>query len=219
MISRRYAVPVALLLVIALVPTLIHGYLGTRTDDGLSAARSVPELAGYRIGGSSKNPGWGKEIFDSGDWFERNYRGPAGDTLRLFVARSFDQKKLYHHPDLVLSYGRELEPARLVPLPGMPGVPVHLLQHKRSRGVTAYVLLDGGGEFVGDPVSHLLRNMFWRMFSAQRQMTLFYVSTDSAVPDFEGSAAARLLANAIRAFQGQPRETVPDAGTGGSASG
>ena len=47
MISARYALPVALVLMLALIPTVIHSYLGMKTDDGLSVKNIKPELGNF----------------------------------------------------------------------------------------------------------------------------------------------------------------------------
>src|SRR5664280_2539690 len=102
MISARYALPVAFVLMLALIPTVIHSYLGLKTDDGLSVKNIKPVLDNFYSIPTNRQPGWGEVTFGSEDWIERIYTDEQGKSLRLFVGRSYDHKRLYHHPELAL---------------------------------------------------------------------------------------------------------------------
>lgn len=205
MISSRYALIVTIVLVIALIPTVFHSYLAALIDDGRSAER-IPQV----FGEFSSEPynrhkaQWGKEVFDSQDWAERIYKNSSDTKVRLFVARSYDLKRLYHHPELGLSRGVDLKSEGVFMLHGKSEIPVHLLQSRSGRGLVAYVLLYDG-MFIKDPLEHQLLEAFKQLVSARKAMTLFYVS-DSISPngaDFNKTSAAFILGEAVKSFQAQ----------------
>jgi len=136
-------------------------------------------------------------MFGAHQWTERLYE-KEGRTVRLFVGRSYDQKKLYHHPEIALSRGVDLEKGAWVKVKGMP---VHVMRSKNGDSVAAYVLLYDG-RFVSDPVYNQLRHAFWQLFHPRRSITLFYVSESGVRPhaDFEESNAAHILEKAVMAF-------------------
>ena len=205
MISSRYALPVTMLLALALIPTVFHSYLAALIDDG----RSVESIS-HVLGDFSSQPynrhkaQWVKEVFDSQDWVERIYKSSSGAKVRLFVVRSYDLKRLYHHPELALSRGADLKSEGVFMLHGESEIPVHLLQSNSGHGLVAYVLLHDG-MFIKDPLAHQLLEAFKQLVSARKAMTLFYVS-DSISPngaDFNKTSAAFILGEAVKSFQTQ----------------
>ncbi|HHH13735.1 MAG TPA: hypothetical protein ENJ98_05815 [Thiolapillus brandeum] len=201
MIALRYVPGVILLLAVALVPTVIHQYLGMEEDDGRRTAAVPQVLAGFQGRPAERRRAWGEATFGARDWFERIYEG-QGKKVRLFVGRSYDQKRIYHHPEIALSRGIDLEPEKLEELG--EGIPVHLMWEKDGRGVAAYVLLYDD-RFIVDPVANQLRTALWQLFHPRRSITLFYVA-DRELPagtPFEESAAARILREAIDRFREQ----------------
>ncbi len=204
MFSTRFAAPVLALLALAAVPTIIHSYVGSAVTDGRSA-RDLPMRLGNEQGASTnRRANWGDRVAST-DWTERRYGGPAG--VKLFVGRSFDAKKLYHHPELAVDYGPNFSPATTIRLPQRSDVPVYVL---RGRGESAnhgalYALHYGDG-YVEDPIRFQLRTSFQSLFSRRQPMTLFFVSAD--VPSgtaIESSAAASVLLAAIEAFDAQKK--------------
>ena len=204
MISTRYALPVALILMLALVPTVIHGYLGMKTDDGLSATNINPVLDNFTSTPTNRQPGWGEDTFGCEDWIERTYTDEQGKSLRLFVGRSYDHKRLYHHPELALSYAKDLRSEGRIRLPGQPEMPVHLLRNDMRPNIAAFVLLYDG-KFIDNPISHQIKDSLKQLISARKPMTLFYVADDNAPKNtaFIQSPAASLLNKAIKDFMGQ----------------
>lgn len=202
--SSRYAVAVSLLLAIALVPTIIHSYVGAQAHDGRVTKAIDSTLASLGSESTERRAQWVDEIYDSVDWIERRYRGADGSDVLLFVARSYNLKRLYHHPELGVARGIDLERAVTIPLPRLGGAPVHLLKAQKGRGMAAYSLLYDG-EFVGDPIALQLRTAWELLFSPRKSMTLFLVydrqlATDAA---FDTSTAARVLADAVISFRKQ----------------
>ena len=202
MISSRYVIPVILLLILSLLPTFIHSYLGSIYDDGRSVNSIPTKLADFSSKPYSrhKDP-WVKSIFDSVDWIERIYKNDKGEKIRLFAARSYDYKRLYHHPELALSHGSNFKDEDIVMLPGDPEIPVFVLRSSSGSGIDAYVLLHEG-KFIKDPVSHQIKEAFTQLFQTRKAMTLFYVSDTTApiAENFNKTSSASILAAAIRSF-------------------
>lgn len=202
MISSRYAPIVALLLILALVPTIIHSYLQQKTDDEVIVSSTIPSIEGYTSEPFTRhNTEWVKTMFDSEDWFERIYRAADGKVIRLFVTRSYNHKRLYHHPELGLSHGSDLKREGVVMLKGERQIPVHLLRNNNGRGLVAYVLLSDG-KYIDRPVVHQIQESLKQLVSASRPMTIFYVSDTSspAGVDFNRTSAAVVLGAAIDRF-------------------
>mgnify|MGYP001820531188 CR=1 FL=1 len=142
-----------------------------------------------------------KSIFDSVDWIERIYNN-KGEKIRLFAARSYDYKRLYHHPELALSHGSNFKDEDIVMLPGDPEIPVFVLRSSSGSGIDAYVLLHEG-KFIKDPVSHQIKEAFTQLFQTRKAMTIFYVSdtTSQEADKFNKTTSAYILAAAIQSFK------------------
>lgn len=139
--SPRYARVTLVLLLVALVPTVVNSYLGSTTDQGPVLAEAVPEtIDGFRGTPTNRRDASIRRSFDATDWVERRYvRG--GEEVTLLVARSFDMKKLYHHPELAVVDGVELKPGRVETFESRGGpIDVHVLEGEHS-GLIAYALL------------------------------------------------------------------------------
>lgn len=206
MISHRFAPITAALLTLALVPTVIHSYRGLTIEDGLSVT-SIPEvLAGAPSKPTDRKSRWAETHLASTDWIERTYR-VEGKDVRLFAARSYDPKRLYHHPELAVLRGTETVPAGRSVLPGRPDVPVHLLQTSRDgrRGRAAYALLYDG-EYVENPLIFQVRTGVELLVGGRKAMTLIMASDLAGLEgELDTSPAVRVLAAAIDAFEAAAR--------------
>ena len=204
--STRYAAAVIVLLALSAVPTVIHSYMDSGRIDG-RAARDIPvRLAGDTGAPTSRRPTWGADRLSADDWIERSYAGPS--PVRLFVGRSYDLKKLYHHPELAIDYGQAYASHTVMTLPERPGMPVHVLRGGQSnRQRLALYALEYEGTYVSNPIWFQLRTSIGLLFSRRGAMTLFFVTQDlqgEAAP--ETSRAAQILLSAIEAFEAQPRQ-------------
>ena len=204
MTSTRYALPVAIILMLALIPTAIHGYLGMKTDDGLSTTRINPQLDNFTSTPTNRLPIWGEVTFGCKDWIERIYTDEQGKSVRLFVGRSYDHKRLYHHPELALSYAKDLRGAGQIRLPEQPDIPVNLLRNDTRPNMAAFVLLYDG-KFIANPISNQIWASLKQLISPRKPMTLFYLADDNAPPNtlFNKTPAAALLEKAIKDFMAQ----------------
>jgi hypothetical protein len=205
MIATRFAPAVALLLALALVPTIIHSYVGSDVRDGLSTGAISETVGGLSSTPTARKAAWVQRVFDTDDWIERRYVGDGQDLL-LFAARSYDAKTLYHHPELALVRGVDLESQGVVRPPQMPELPVHVLGARSgsSNYIAAYALIYEG-RFVDDPVRFQIRTAGELLFSGRKPLTLVFVTDTDSPRDvaLEKSPATALLVAAVRSFTGQ----------------
>lgn len=204
MVSSRFAVPTLVMLVLAIVPTVIHSYRGALVHDGLSVAAIPTVLDGFPSTPTSRRADWVKERLDSDDWTERRYQ-VASEEVRLFVGRSYDAKRLYHHPELALVRNMNTRPVGTVLVDSRPDVRLHVLRTSRDerRGVAVYALLHDG-RFVGNPILFQLLTSAELLVSGRKPMTLFLASDLAGSPEALNEApAARVLLAAIAAFEAQ----------------
>lgn len=201
MISSRFRIIVSILLAVALVPTIIHNYIGATVEEGLQTSSISTELAGFSSNATPRRAMWVKDTFDSNNWIERRYIGQSGENVLLFVARSYDLKRLYHHPEIGVLRGVDLRKGGIDQLPGMPDVPVHVLKSQTGKGLAAYVLLYNG-QFIENPILMQVLTSVELLFSPRKPMTLFFVYDERAHHDasLEQSPAASILAAAVKSF-------------------
>ena len=192
MIDTRYALPVIMLFILAAVPTVIHGYRGLVVEDGYRAS-AIPMTLAQASGTPVSRPSpWILDTYGSSDWLERDYRFPDGKVVRLFVARSHDAKKLYHHPELGVFHGRALEWAGRERFDTRPEMPVTILRgEQRGPGVVFYALLTDG-EFMDNPYLHQVR-MSLSMLTNGRRATTLFMAADLNHPPHAPAQASRAL--------------------------
>lgn len=204
MISPRYAAPVAAVLSLALVPTVIHSYRGARVDDGVRSAAVAEALDGMPSSPTARKAAWVRSNFATDDWIERTYRVNGSDAL-LFVARSYDPKRLYHHPELALLRGTQTTVKGMARAAARPDIPLHVLETERDgrHGVAVYALMYDR-RFIDNPLLFQLRTSVQLLLSGRRPLTLFMSSALEGTPDdLENAAATRLLLAAIHNFERQ----------------
>lgn len=201
MISQRFTLPVAVLLSAAMIPTIIHNYLHLKHQDGPATSAINTRFGGFISAPSTRKEGWGEYTFESYDWFERDYRN-ENQLVRLFTGRSYNHKKLYHHPELAISYGKDLRFDGVVELPWQGRkIPVTVLRDNSGTGLVAYVLVDENN-FIENPIAHQIGTMMSQLVSPGRPLTLFYASDNQTRRNtpFEQTATAEVLTSAITSF-------------------
>jgi hypothetical protein len=205
MISTRYAPAVLVLVACALVPVVMHTYVGAATSDGRQLHAIPVNLDGLLGTPTSRLPTWAKEPFNSDEWWERTYRSGA-DSVVLTVIRSYDVKSVYHHPELAIAYGIPFvshETTRVT-----PDRPIHVLRTRDRRTIVMYAL-HYGDRFVENPIRFQLRTAGELLVGPRRPMTLFFAlqrmasETDAVATQ----AAGRVLLAAIDQFLAQPGPT------------
>jgi hypothetical protein len=201
MTSTRFAAPVLLLVLGAAIPTAIHGYAGYVVQDGRSA-RSLPAALAERHGTDRpRDPAWVRETYGSDAWIEREYTRFGQPPLTLFVARTYDLKKVYHHPELGVLRGRDFERVHVERL-GPNATPVFVLRPQTGPGLAVYALMYDD-ELVADPIRVQVRSVFESLLGGRRPMTLFMVHDLQYAPNqpLDGAPASTLLLASIEAFR------------------
>jgi hypothetical protein len=202
--SSRYAPGAALLVLLALVPTVLHNYVGYRRPDARRAEAIPTDLSGWSSVPVA-DATWSKPQFSSDDAFEREYRSGIGTPVRLVVIRSYDAKGLYHHPELAVAYGKSLVASGTVSIAALPDVPVFAMRSERSESPAyAVYALHAGDGFMRDPLPFQLRQSAALLVGGRRLTTLFFARGTGPGPEkLDESDAAQVLAAAIRAFLDQ----------------
>jgi len=191
MMSPRFAWPAAALLLAALVPTVANVYRSPPPEDPAQLGRELrAELAGYGPPGEgTRDAEWSETYFGTRESVSRTY----GD-LDLFAARTRDAKKLFHFPELALSYGRAVTSMRTVRLTAPHEPSAQLLQFVTSRAThVAVYALYCGKDPVTDPYGHLLSELPSLLMGNHEPWTLVYV---------QGSAQADDVAELTRRLEG-----------------
>ena len=197
MISSKYAWPAAGLLLVALVPTLLNVYRAPEPIEPGSLAADIPQALGpfaRSVAGRRKRE-WVKGHFGADDFVSRRY----GD-LTLFAARTYDGKKLFHFPELALTYGRAATDRRSERYGEFPA---HVLEYRDQKGfhLSAYALFYGDRP-VEDPISFMLSILPERFLGKREPMTIIYVQGDAGPEEEEALTAdlEKLLAAAGEAY-------------------
>lgn len=163
MISARFAWAAAAVLLVAAVPTVLNVYLRPAEPEPGSLEREL----GTRLGEFEPGPRKAdrtEEHFGARDFVTRRY-GP----IELFAARGYDGKKLFHFPELALTYGRAATAVR-----DIEGVRVIEFAQGNEVHVAAYALLYGR-RGVAEPIRFYL-SILPELFVGRREpMTLVYV--------------------------------------------
>ena len=204
MISTRYAPAVCVLIALALVPTVMHSYAHTVATDGLMTGAIPMSLNGAPSSPTEHDAAWGQLRFDSFDWTERRYRLGDGEVL-LTVLRSYDLKKLYHHPELDIAYGTAFFRHDVERLDSKRDLPLHVLRDSDGTNTAVYALHYGNG-FVEDPIAFQMRAAGELLFSPRQAMTLLF-ARDLQPTKGETLAqypSTRILLSAIDAFLTPP---------------
>jgi hypothetical protein len=199
-IATRYLPALGALLALACIPTIIHSYAGTTVMDGRSAASLPLRLNGAEGRPSGRSVTSVQGIYAATDFVERQY----GRDLTLFVARSYDFKRLYHHPEHAVARGDGYEGAVVERPEKRPEIPIFVLKGTQQR-VSVYALLYED-EFVENPIRFQLHNALTSLIRPRSPMTLFFVrgKAETDPPDSDASRAEALLLAAIDSFLAQP---------------
>jgi hypothetical protein len=215
--STRYAAAVVLLLTLVLVPTVVHNYLGVRRDDGRRAIQVADGLNGFPwTDRGTRGVQWAVRRFDSRDWAERAYAAPDGSTVRVSIVRTYDPKRVYHHPELAIAYGTELPDKSVVRMASMPDVPVHVLRGDSAAAPKmALYVLHYGDAFVENPLTFQFRLAGGLLVGGREPMTLIFVTCDDPRQQpLERSWGAQLLASAVERFRALGPAAVAGGGAG-----
>ena len=172
MISRRFAVPLLVALAVALLPTVQHGYVGrTPAVDKITDASLPVAVDGVTGTPKIRTGGWMTSTYGADSWAERTYDVPGPGEVSLFVARGFDLKKLYHHPELGVLRGRSFDALRSAVVDGRP---VYVLENA-TDGESAVYALVYEGDWIGNPYALQASSALTSLWTGPRPLTLVFV--------------------------------------------
>lgn len=201
MISLRYVPAVAVLATLALVPTVLHTYVGLADNDGRTSQQVARRLDNIDGIDTARDPAWVRQYFHTSDFIERRY----GGGVTLFVARGFDAKALYHHPELGLAYARTFNSSAVTEIAGHSGtVTLHVL--RGPDDLACYALLYGDG-FVSSPARFEAARAVGMLFGPRREMTLFFAHGPAA-SNIGDSPVTRTVFAAIDSFTAPASSTA-----------
>jgi hypothetical protein len=193
-ISRRYLVALSALLALALLPTIRHGYLGYVEAATKVTAASLPaEVVGTPGVATTTPPVWMPDTFSEDSWAEKTYDVSGVGRLTLVVARGYDLKKLYHHPEIAVLRGRTFEPVRHAALAG--GEPVYVLVNRSNERESAVYALVYDNSWVGNPYLLQMSSAFTSIWARRRPLTLVFAH-GPVLKDGEPTAAVTELLHA-----------------------
>jgi hypothetical protein len=201
-ISTRYAPAVAVLVGLALFPTVLHTYVGYTASDGKTSQQVPQQLGGIDGIDTRRDAHWVRQYYHTDDFVERRY----ATAVTLFVARGFDAKALYHHPELGLAHGVPFSSYEVVDVPSDSGaIALHVL--KGPDDYACYALLYGD-RFVAAPLRFEVRRAVNMLFSPARAMTLFFGQGPASV-ETRGSAVTRTVVAAVESFRQPAPKAAP----------
>lgn len=184
--SARYVTSTLVLLLLALVPTIVNSYVGRQVVESPRLADVIPAtLDGRSSTPTQRKASTIRREFASEDWVERAYASGGQSPVTVLAVRSYDMKRVYHHPELAVT-DREYATARLVQVESPAGpVDVHVLPGMTS-GQAAYALVYRG-RTVGSPYLFQIRVAPELLLTGQRPLTLLFAEDPaadaSAAPD------------------------------------
>lgn len=173
MIATRYVTITGVLVALALIPTVIHNYVGLTIEDGRRTDQVAATLAGFESSKSDRKETWGGRLFEATDWSERLYVSGADEVI-LTVIRSYDLKSLYHHPELAVAYGANFTRHEVQYLGRRGDIPVQVLETDDPTGPVAMYVLHYGDTFVAEPIRFQIKTAGQLLIGGRRPMTLFF---------------------------------------------
>lgn len=223
MFSSRYATAVLLALGCALVPTVMNTYLGRQLVETPALRDALPEtLNGATSSPTARRASSIKREFDSEDWIERQYVDASGRQVVLLAVRSYDMKRLYHHPELAITEAKfDLE--QVVQLgAGSDPVHVHMLRPSDDGGDSAAYVLLYKDRTVSNPLWFQVLVAPELLVMGRRPLTLLFAQT-SGSRERADNALQEVLGQAVAAIRSGVREAdltpapATDAGQGTAA--
>ena len=199
--SARYVTSTLVVLLVALVPTILNSYVGRKVVETPRLADAIPAtLDGRTSTPTQRKASTIRREFASDDWVERAYAAGVEPPVTVLAVRSYDMKRLYHHPELAVTE-HDYEAAHLVQVKAPAGpVDVHVLPGMTS-GQAAYALVYRG-RTIGSPYLFQISVAPELLLTGQRPLTLLFAeNTDgdkSAAPD--RSPAVRAVVAAVAAL-------------------
>jgi hypothetical protein len=176
-LSRRYALHAIALLLLPLSPVLIQTYGRYDTDD---CAHVQALLGRGPIEGAEDPRGrWVKDLFSAVQWKEGSLPpGSSSAEFKTAVIRSYDAKKLYHHPESALVRGASLKSRGTEWIEvGGESIPIQRVYYDGADSATivAFMLVYGSRP-VGNPYVAQFTALGRELRRGRTPMTMFFIS-------------------------------------------
>jgi hypothetical protein len=186
--SARYSAHLLYLLAPALLAVAAHRYVGLDHDDCAEPQKLMT------FGESSRL----NALRDTFSMFQGNEGPLTGMQGRFAIVRSYDLKRLYHHPELVLLHGSAIDGVEVEwATDGAESLPVHRVHfEKRDPPRYAGYLLIHGSRVIAKPYQAHLAALPIQFLTGARPMTLAFISAEPSPgheKTFELSARAWLM--------------------------
>jgi hypothetical protein len=203
MISGRHVAALLVVFVLALLPTVRHGYMGQVDAAPKVEASQLPAELNGRIGATETRAGsYVGGIYAADSWAERRYDLAGGGQINLIVIRGFDMKKLYHHPELGVLRGRSFDPVQTVQL-ASGGEPVHVLRNV-GTGESAVYTFVYQTRWIGNPYLLQLSSAVTSLWHGRQPLTLVFAYGDVLDGRAPAAATDRLLREAVARLTDSP---------------
>jgi hypothetical protein len=176
-LSRRYALHAVALLLVPLFPVAIHSYGRYDTDDCANVQALLGPVA---IEGAEDTRGaWMKRVFSAVQWKEASLP-PAGSSaqFKTSVIRSYDPKKLYHHPESGLIQKASLNSRGTESIEiNSESIPIQRVYYAAADRATivAYMLVYGSRP-VANPYVAQFTALARQLRRGRMPMTMFFIS-------------------------------------------
>jgi hypothetical protein len=183
-VSTRYVVPLAVCLLLVLIPVAMHSYFQTNRDDCANPSAIVPvdHPAGSR-------DAFLHTRFQSPQFMEGSFLSKEG-RFNYSIIRSYDPKRLYHRPENSLVEHAVVTRRAIEWVPTDAGaVPIHRAYYDEEDQalVVAYLLVFRSSP-VASPYWPHLRAAFSELFTGSHPMTLYFIQArglPESVPEME----------------------------------
>ncbi len=178
MLSRRYVLPLAAIAVLALIPVVVHSYIGVRRDECADPFRLVPATRGS---GDDRRAWIMRRRLNAHQWKEGRVRRTDGLPTSFYsIVRSYEAKRLYYLIERRL-LDREPDRESIVRIEsGGVELPIRTLFFRphpgRSASMVAAYLLIYDGAPVDNPYWHQLLTAPVQLLFGTKPMTAFFIS-------------------------------------------
>jgi len=174
-LSLRYVGPLSACLLLALIPVVVHSYIGVQVDDCRNPSALLPQLvAAY--GPIAKRDAWVHATFQSAQWQEGSF-SQNGLQFDFSIIRSYDAKRLYHRPENSLVEHAFVEQRGIEWVETDAGpLPIHRAYYGDTNPAiaVAYLLVYRSAP-IASPYWPQLRAAPVELVTGSRPMTLFLV--------------------------------------------
>jgi hypothetical protein len=163
---------------------VVHSYLNLEIDDCKAARLLVPQSV-PASDSSRKRDAWMRDQFEASQWHEGSFV-KDGQRFDFSILRSYDAKRLYHHPENYFANRAFVRERRIEWVSTHSGaVPIHRVYYSDPNAavLVAYLLVYRSSP-VASPYWAQLRAAPVELFSGRTPMTLFLIQARGAPGTF-----------------------------------